>query len=169
MAEDKDELQVDTPEGKDSGKKGGNKKLIIIIVAAAVVLGAGGFAGYKLLASKGGGNAEHSEQKKETENIKTAIVALDPFVLNLSEHGRYLKITLQFEITDKTLEETVKEKTPQLRDTIITLVSSKSLNSISSPEGKFQLKDEILFRANQMMGMEKEAFKNLYFTEFVMQ
>lgn len=169
MAEDKDELQVDTPEEKDSGKKGGNKKLIIIIVAAAVVLGAGGFAGYKLLASKGGGNTEHSEQKKETENSKTAIVALDPFVLNLSEHGRYLKITLQFEVTDKTLEETVKEKTPQLRDTIITLVSSKSLNSISSPEGKFQLKDEILFRANQIMGMEKEAFKNLYFTEFVMQ
>ncbi|MBI5098490.1 MAG: flagellar basal body-associated FliL family protein [Nitrospirae bacterium] len=169
MAEEKDELQVETPEEKDSKKKLGNKKLIIIIVAASVVLGAGGFAGYKLLASKGNGNAEHSEQKKGTENSKTAIVALDPFVLNLSEHGRYLKITLQFEITDKNIEETVKEKTPQLRDTIITLVSSKSLNSISSPEGKFQLKDEILFRANQIMGMEKEAFKNLYFTEFVMQ
>ena len=44
-----------------------------------------------------------------------------------------------------------------------------SINAIASPEGKFQLKDEILFRANQVMGGEKEAFKNLYFTEFVMQ
>ena len=168
MAEEKDELQVEAPEEKNSRKKGGNKKLIIIIVVAAVVLGAGGFAGYKLLASKGNGNTEHAD-KQGTANNKTVIVALDPFVLNLSEHGRYLKITIQFEITDKNIEETVKEKTPQLRDTIITLVSSKSLNSISSPEGKFQLKDEILFRANQVMGMEKEAFKNLYFTEFVMQ
>ncbi len=170
MAEEKDELQVEAPEEKDSRKKGGNKKLIIIIVVVAVLLGAGGFAGYKLLASKGSGsgNTEHAD-KQGTANNKTAIVALDPFVLNLSEHGRYLKITIQFEITDKNIEETVKEKTPQLRDTIITLVSSKSLNSISSPEGKFQLKDEILFRANQIMGMEKEAFKNLYFTEFVMQ
>jgi len=168
MAEEKDELQVEAPEEKNSRKKGGNKKLIIIIVVAAVVLGAGGFAGYKLLASKGSENTEHAD-KQGPANNKTAIVALDPFVLNLSEHGRYLKITIQFEITDKNVEETVKEKTPQLRDTIITLVSSKSLNSISSPEGKFQLKDEILFRANQVMGMEKETFKNLYFTEFVMQ
>jgi len=169
MADEKDELQVETPGEKDSRKKRGNKKLIIIIIAASVVLGAGGFAGYKLFASKGSATAEHAEHKQGTANAKTAIVALDPFVLNLSEHGRYLKVTIQFEISDKAIEEVVKEKTPQLRDTIITLVSSKSLSSISSPEGKFQLKDEILFRANQIMGLEKEAFKNLYFTEFVMQ
>lgn len=168
MAEEKDELQVETPGAKGS-KKGGSKKLLIIIVAAAVVLGAGGFAGYKMMAGKGGGTGEHEEQKKEAENAKTAIVAMDPFVLNLSEHGRYLKITVQFEISDKAKEEIVKEKIPQLRDTIITLVSSKSLNSISSAEGKFQLKDEILYRANQVMGMEKDIFKNLFFTEFVMQ
>jgi len=165
MPEEKDDIQVERPE-EEPKKKRGNKKLLIIIIAASLVLGAGGFAGYKLLASKGGGgDAEQKEQKAGT----TSIVALDPFVLNLSEHGRYLKVTIQFETSDKTLEEVVKEKVPQLRDTIITLVSSKSLTSISSPEGKFQLKDEILFRANQIMGMEKDAFKNLYFTEFVMQ
>jgi flagellar FliL protein len=169
MADEKDEIQVETPEVKESRKKRGNKKLIIIIVAASVVLGAGGFAGYKLLANKPGANAEHTENKKETTNSKTAIVALDPFVLNLSEYGRYLKVTIQFELSEKENEEMVKQKTPQLRDTIITLVSSKSLSSISSPEGKFQLKDEILFRANQIIGLEKETFKNLYFTEFVMQ
>ncbi|RJQ55764.1 MAG: flagellar basal body protein FliL [Nitrospiraceae bacterium] len=165
MAEEKDEIQVERPE-EETKKKKGNKKLLIIIVAVSLVLGAGGFAGYKLFAGKGGDDtADHKEQKTG----KTVIAALDPFVLNLSEHGRYLKVTVQFELSDNILEETVKERTPQLRDTIITLVSSKSLASISSPEGKFQLKDEILFRANQIMGMEKDAFKNLYFTEFVMQ
>ncbi|MBI5057013.1 MAG: flagellar basal body-associated FliL family protein [Nitrospirae bacterium] len=167
MAEEKDDIQVDTPEEKVTRKKGGNKKLLIIIVAASIVLGAGGFAGYKLLASKGGG--DHAAEKKDETHAKTAIVALDPFVLNLADHGRYLKVTVQLELSDKALEETVKDRTPQLRDTIITLVSSKSLSSIASPEGKFQLKDEILFRANQVMGAEKEIFKNLYFTEFVMQ
>lgn len=169
MADEREDFQVETPEGKESRKKRGNKKLIIIIVAASIVLGAGGFAGYKLFASKSSGDAGQVENKQETTNSKTAIVALDPFVLNLSEYGRYLKVTIQLELTDKDNEEMVKEKIPQLRDTIITLVSSKSLGSISSPEGKFQLKDEILFRANQIMGLEKEAFKNLYFTEFVMQ
>lgn len=165
MAEERDEVQVEKPEEETKQKKG-NKKLLIIIVAISLVLSAGGFAGYKLLASKSSGDAAG---QKEQKTGKTAIVALDPFVLNLSDHGRYLKVTIQLELSDKELEMDVKEKTPQLRDTIITLVSSKSLSSISSPEGKFQLKDEILFRANQIMGMEKDAFKNLYFTEFVMQ
>lgn len=161
MADERDDVQVETP---DVPKKG-SKALIIIIVVATVVLSAGGFLGYKLLA----GNKGDTEKYEEKEKAKTSIVALNPFVLNLADHGRYLKVTLQFEISDESLHETVKEKTPQLRDTIITLVSSKSLNSISSPEGKFQLKDEVLFRANQIMGMDKDAFKNLYFTEFVMQ
>jgi len=161
MAEEKDELM----EEATALPKKGSKTLIIIIVAAVVVLSAGGFAGYKLLAGKKGDDKTHEEKS----NLKTAIVALDPFVLNLADHGRYLKVTIQFEISDQTMGETVKGKTPQLRDTIITLVSSKSLNSISSPEGKFQLKDELLFRANQVMGMDKDVFKNLFFTEFVMQ
>ncbi|MBI5665840.1 MAG: flagellar basal body-associated FliL family protein [Nitrospirae bacterium] len=161
MADEKEELKDETP----APPKKGSKTLIIIIVAAAVVLGAGGFAGYKLLAGKKSDGKTH-EEKADT---KTSILALDPFVLNLADHGRYLKVTIQFEVSDQNLAETVKEKTPQLRDTIITLVSSKSLNSISSPEGKFQLKDELLFRANQVMGMDKDTFKNLFFTEFVMQ
>jgi flagellar FliL protein len=163
MVDEKDDIQVETPE--ESTKKKGSKTLLIIIIAVSIVLGAGGVVGYKLLSGKG---SEKEEHKKE-ETKKSAIVALDPFVLNLADRGRYLKVTIQFEISDESLQEVVKEKTPQLRDTIITLVSSKSLNSISTPEGKFQLKDEILFRVNQIMGMEKQVFKNLYFTEFVMQ
>jgi flagellar FliL protein len=166
MAEEKEEVQEETTEAPP---KKGSKMLLIIIIAASVVLGAGGFIGYKLLASKG---SEADQQKKEVEKKKekeNAIFALDPFVLNLADNGRYLKVSIQFEISDESMHEFVKSRTPQLRDTIITLVSSKSLNSISSPEGKFQLKDEVLFRANQIMGMEKDLLKNLYFTEFVMQ
>ena len=118
-----------------------------------------------MLASKGA----EEEVKKEEVHVKTSIISLDPFVLNLSDRGRYLKVTIQFEVSDDSLQEAVTDKTPQLRDTIITLVSSKSLSSISSPEGKFQLKDELLFRANRIMGMEKDVIKNLYFSEFVMQ
>ena len=163
MAEEKDDVEVQSTEG--TGKNNGNKTLIIIIVAVCIVLGAGGLLGFKLLASKGG----EEEVKKEEVHVKTSIISLDPFVLNLSDRGRYLKVTIQFEVSDDTLQEAVTVKTPQLRDTIITLVSSKSLSSISSPEGKFQLKDELLFRANRIMGMEKDVIKNLYFSEFVMQ
>jgi flagellar FliL protein len=162
MADKDADIQDDAGE---QPKKKGSKMMIIIIGVLVIVLGAGGFVGYKLFASKPDAEAE----KKKVEETKTTTVALDPFVLNLADRGRYLKVTIQLEVADESLVEKVEAKTPQLRDTIITLVSSKSINSISSPEGKFQLKDEILFRANQVMGGEKEAFKNLYFTEFVMQ
>jgi flagellar FliL protein len=162
MADEKEEIQEEQPEVP---KKKASKAILIIVVAASIVLGAGGFVGYKLLAGRDGDTGSEARIKDE----KTSIIALDPFVLNLADRGRYLKVTIQFEVSDMSLQAAVKSKNPQLRDTIITLVSSKSLNSISSPEGKFQLKDEVLFRANQIMGMEKDVFKNLYFTEFVMQ
>ncbi|UCH81526.1 MAG: flagellar basal body-associated FliL family protein [Nitrospiraceae bacterium] len=163
MAEEKDDIGIEGSE--DAPKKKGNKTLIIIIAAACIVLGAGGFVGFKLLASKG----VEEEPKKVEVAEKTSIISLDPFVLNLADRGRYLKVTIQFEIADNSFQEALNRKTPQIRDTIITLVSSKSLNSISSPEGKFQLKDELLFRANQIMGLDKDVIKNLYFSEFVMQ
>ncbi len=163
MADEKDDMEVEGSEG--APKKKGNKTLIIIIAAACLVLGAGGLLGFKLLASKGG----EEETKKEEVAVNTSVISLDPFVLNLADRGRYLKVTIQFEISDESLQEAISQKSPQLRDTIITLVSSKSLNSISSPEGKFQLKDELLFRANQIMGLDKDVIKNLYFSEFVMQ
>ena len=164
MADEKEEVKEETA-GVQKGK--GNKMLIIIIAAVTVVLGAGGFVGYALMAGKG--DDVRDEQKKVEKKQESVIFALDPFVLNLADHGRYLKVSIQFEISDESMHDFVKTKTPQLRDTIITLVSSKSLNSISSPEGKFQLKDEVLFRANQILGMEKDIFKNIFFTEFVMQ
>ena len=165
MAEEKEEVQEETAE-QTNKKGGGSSKLLVIIIAAAVVLGAGGFVGFKLLA---GGGGEEAGKHEAVEEKVSSMVELDPFVLNLSDHGRYLKVTLQFEVSDPSHQALITNKTPQLRDTIITLVSSKSLNSISSAEGKFQLKDELLFRANQIIGMEKDVLKNLYFTEFVMQ
>ncbi len=166
MAEEKEEVQEEAAE-EIKKKGGGSSKLLVIIIAAAVVLGAGGFVGFKLLS--GGGDEAEAEKTAVVKEAPSSMVELDPFVLNLSDHGRYLKVTLQFEISDPAQQALITNKTPQLRDTIITLVSSKSLNSISSAEGKFQLKDELLFRANQIIGMEKDVLKNLYFTEFVMQ
>lgn len=152
-------------EEKENNPKSGNKSLILIIVVLVVAL-AGGGAAYLFLFS--GSHKLAAEAKKEApKEAKASLVALDAFVLNLSERGRFLKVTMQFELTDAASLPLVSDKTPQLRDAIITLVSSKSVESVSSPEGKFQLKDELLLRANQAMG--KDVFKNLYFTEFVMQ
>ncbi len=161
--EEKEEVQPEKP--RKPAKKG-KKNLIIIIAAVAFILGAGGFVGYKFLLS-GKGNEKGAEKKGHAE--KTTLVGIDPFVLNLADQGRYLKFTVQFELSDQKQQQLVTEKSSQLRDAIIMLVSSKSSQAVASAEGKFQLKDEILFRVNQIIGAENNVFKNLYFTEFVMQ
>jgi flagellar FliL protein len=163
MAEEKDDAQSD--EEKSTKAKKSNKSLFIVIGIIVIAL-VGGIAAYSLLFNKGKETAAETKQelKKDTQ---TALVALDSFVLNLAEQGRFLKVTMQFEVADKADLPLVSERTPQLRDAIITLMSSKSAEALSSPEGKLQIKDELLLRANQAIG--KDVFKNLYFTEFVMQ
>lgn len=148
-------------EAQEKPKKGGKKKILIIIVIVILLLG-GGFFGYSMVS---GGKTK--EESKKAEDVKAVLVALDPFIVNLADHGRYLKMTMQLEFSDKSYEAEVKQKMPNLRDAIIILLSGKSSESVSGPEGKLQLKDEILLRANQSFG--KDIFKNLYFTEFVLQ
>ncbi len=156
MAEEEKEAATNEKASRKS-----NKGLFIIIAILTLAI-AGGGAGYFFLI--GGKTGAEEEKKPETKSV---LIGLDPFVLNLAEQGRFLKVTMQLELGDATLQPLIGDKTPQLRDAIITLVSSKSAEALSSPEGKFQIKDELLLRANQAIG--KNAFKNLYFTEFVMQ
>ena len=164
-------------EVQEQPKKGSNIKMLIIIISAALVLGGGGFLSFMLM--KGGEPREeateaheevaedHGEAHEGEKGNKNTLIAFQPFVVNLSVPGRYLKVTMQFEVNDRKDKGLVEEKSPVIRDTVITLLSSKSAEAVSGPEGKFQLKDELLYRANQAMG--KEVFKNIYFTEFVMQ
>lgn len=145
------------------------KKLKLIIIAVIVlIVGLGsGFAAYTMFLGKKAKATDTSHEKAASETQKIELLALDPFVMNLAEQNRFLKLSVQFELADKAYQQMATEKIPLLRDAIIILVSSKSYTSVTTPEGKFQLKDEILLRANQAMG--KDVFKNLYFTEFVTQ
>ena len=175
MAEEKETLDVEgTDDGSESAKEGGKKSglLIIIVLVLLVALGGGGgyFAYTKLAASKGDETpdapAEVKKKEKEKE-AKVVLFSMEPFVVNLSEPGRYLKVSMQFELSGDSDEKVVQEKMPILRDVIITLIGNQTFEYAASAEGKIQLKEDILLRTNRIFG--KEVFLNLYFTEFVMQ
>jgi flagellar FliL protein len=168
MDAEKEDILIDGIEEESSETKarpkGLGKKMMIILGGLILVLGAGGYFGYTLFFLDQGKAEKVQEQKAKG---KMVLFALDPFLLNLSDPGRHLKVAVQFELLREEDELKVKERAPKLRDTLILLLSSKSTDSVSSAEGKFQLKDEILLRANQ--AMDQEVFKNVYFTDFVMQ
>lgn len=160
-------------------------KMVIIIVAGTLVLGLGGaFALLKLLA---GGHGE-GDQKAEATAVKAtgqgeteakhgagkagspgAIYDIEPFIVNLADtpEVRYLKLTVKLELESQDTSAELASRVPQLRDTILVLLTSKDAASIRTAQGKFQLRDEITQRVNSLL--PKPGVRAAYFTDFVVQ
>ena len=61
----------------------------------------------------------------------------------------------------------MKARLPQMRDLLLTLFTSKTFDEIRTPEGKQQLREEIIERVNQVL--DRDLVKAVYFTEFIVQ
>ncbi len=160
-------------------KKGGSLKLIIIILVVLVILGGGGvFAWFKFIAPAIGakdevvkeeaGQAEPEESGK-AEVSTGSMFPMDSFILNLAGEGgkRFLKLTLELEMSDKKLSNEIKNNLPKIKDSILILLSSKEFKDIYTVEGKFKLRDEITARINRFL--VTGHIRSVYFTEFVIQ
>jgi flagellar protein FliL len=97
------------------------------------------------------------------------IFDLDTFVVNLGDQGgkRYLKTKIALEYGSEALGKEMITRLPQLRDMILLLLSSKTLDQIQDIDGKIALRNELMSRINQTL--QQGRVKNLYFTEFVIQ
>ncbi len=160
-------------------------KMVIIIVVGTLVLGLGGaFALLKLMAGGHGGDeqkpeatvakaAEHGETEAKHGAAKApgpgAIYDIDPFIVNLADtpEVRYLKLTVKLELESQEASAELASRTPQLRDTILVLLTSKDSASIRTTQGKFELRTEITQRVNSLL--PKPGVRAAYFTDFVVQ
>lgn len=161
-------------------------KLLIMVVAAALVAGLGGaFIVVKFMGGHNSGGEAGDEHKAEAPakseghgeagGKQTAGAALgvmfdlDPFIVNLADSPdiRYLKLTVKLEVENEGVSTNLSSRIPQLRDTILVLLSSKDSTTIRTPQGKFQLRDEITQRINGLL--PKPGVKTAYFTDFVVQ
>jgi flagellar FliL protein len=106
-------------------------------------------------------------KEAQKKNGETPIFQLEPFITNIGDRNRFLKLSISIELSSPAVAEKAKAKTGAIRDALIMLITSKTPDDISSSEGKQQLKDEVLTRLNQILG--EGSVKNIYFTDFVMQ
>lgn len=186
MADESDDKKKEGKEGDKTPAKKSKKKLFIIVGAVVLILALGG-GGYFFLGGggdEGGENGEgtaevddgHGGKKKvkldehgeEIVDTGPEILKFDPFIVNLTNTAgnRYLKVTINIELGSQAAEES-RARTAQIRDSIITLLSSKSYADVGSVSGKYQLRDEIAARINLIITSGK--VKSVYFTEFVIQ
>ncbi|MCI5968026.1 flagellar basal body-associated protein FliL [Helicobacter sp.] len=95
---------------------------------------------------------------------------LDQFIVNLLASGggkRYLKTSIALELSIAEMQAELDTKRDVLRDTIITILSSKTFEEVQTTKGKQKLKEEIMERLNEFLVDGRVA--NLFFTEFVVQ
>jgi len=175
MAEEKENQEV---EEKEEKKEGGGSKLllIIIIVLLLLLLIIGGVVAYFLLSSNDQDQAQQQQQEKVEKKHKVSdmtevgpIYPLDPFVVNLvsSNANRYLKCKINLELDAPELQQEADKKLPAIRDMIIQILSSKSVEEIQTAKGKEKLKEEIKRKINSILTTGE--IKHVYFTEFVIQ
>ena len=162
MAEEKEE--VNEPKEEHVPKK--SKLKLIIIAIAVVIVGAGGIFGYSMF-------KKWNKEKPEKSKIEkmSVICPLKSFVVNLLDKKgvgkRYLKVTMELEVEKEEDRLTIENHNPQLRDTILLLLSNQTLNDINTMEGKLDLKQALLSRMKQILG--DGIIRRIYFTEFVVQ
>jgi flagellar FliL protein len=76
-------------------------------------------------------------------------------------------VSIKLEVDGSETVEEIKNRTPQIRDSVLVLLTSKDSASIRTPQGKSQLRDEVTQRVNGIL--PRRSVKSAYFTDFVIQ
>ena len=145
------------------------KNIFTVITIAVLFLGtmlAGFFVIYDKISSL------ELEDKEVPENNLVglgSIYSLDTFIVNLADQGgkRYLRVTMDLELSSEELTEELSNRIPQITDSILTLLPTKKLEDICSVKGKIALRDEIMTKLNKFL--TKGRITKIYFKEFVIQ
>lgn len=184
-----------SPEAEGEG--GGKKKLFIIIgaaVAVALILGvvafmmlgngdkkakkegeavqaegaASGGHGAPAAAPAAGGHGG-APAAGGAAGPSANIFPLEPFIVNIydGQELRYLKVKVELEMVGPAIKGEIEGRLAPIRDSILILLSAKTLQDIQDVQGKNTLKDEILGAINKNIPPGKIA--KVYFTDFVVQ
>ncbi len=161
MAEkEKEKVEEAPPE------KGSSMKWIIVAIVGLLVLGGGGFVSWKTFLNP----AQNDEKEgKPVRGQLGPTFPLEVFIVNLAGTSgeRYLKVNLELELKESSLAKELEERSPQIRDTILLLLSGKTFEDVATFKGKTRIRNEITARLNTFL--EPGSIKKVYFTEFVVQ
>lgn len=166
--------EIDTDENSGKGKKG-FPSFIIYIVIALVMAGAGYFIGGKLTSSSGEEteSAEKKEKKKghgeHAEGVLSEVFLMEDIIVNPSGTGgtRFLSVSIGFEVSSKKVVELFEKREPAIKDALITILGSKSLEQLSDAKEKEITRYQIKRRVEQLL--KTEDVMAVYFTDFVLQ
>ena len=80
---------------------------------------------------------------------------------------KYLRITVDLELKNKTMREDLEKQLPQIRGAVSEIASSKNARDIETTKGKTSFQDEIAGRLNSILG--EEGVSKVFFADFIIQ
>jgi flagellar protein FliL len=143
-------------EGNASAKAKKNPLLLIGVAVGALLIGGGAawyFAGHK--------NDQHGGQEAKAKRTAAPVfVTLEPFVVNLAgDSGRFLQVGIDLRVIDPHVRDQITVHLPEIRNSVLLLLSSKSAEDLSGVEKKNQLRHEIREAVNKPLGINTPAPK----------
>ena len=170
---------------------GSKKKLFIIIGAAVLVLVIAGVVVFMMMGKgdkkKEGADAHGAPAAAEgghgaappaaggghgaagaTPGVST-VFTLEPFIVNIydGQELRYLKVKVELEMSNAAVKPELEGRLAAIRDAILVVLATKTLQEIQDAQGKNQLREEILTAISKIVAQGKVS--KVYFTDFVVQ
>ncbi len=174
----------------DAPAEGGSKKKLFIIIGAAVlVLVIGGVVAFMMMgkgdkkkegadahgapAAAGGHGAAPAADAgghggAATPGVST-VFSLEPFIVNIydGQDLRYLKVKIELEMANPAVKPELEGRLAAIRDAILVVLTTKTLQEVQDVQGKNQLREEILAAISKIVAQGKVS--KIYFTDFVVQ
>ncbi len=178
--EELDEEVNEEGTAKAGGKK--SKLLLILVVVLLIALTGGGTAYYFM---KGAApldavaDAESDDGDVNAEDVEEAPATAyyfslnPPFVVNFvgKSRAKFLQVSISGLTRDPSVKENITTHLPHIRNNIVFILSSKRHEDLITPEGKEELRKQILGEIRSILKKEtgKDDVEDIYFTSFVMQ
>lgn len=106
------------------------------------------------------------EENKNSVDYELGTVLANPAG---TEGRRFAKVTVIIEVRTKSLLKELEKERSRLLHHLIILLSSKTIEELTSAEGKMLLQDEIKQKFANEMNWANSDICNIYFTEFIIQ
>jgi flagellar basal body-associated protein FliL len=110
-----------------------------------------------------------------TVNIKPSLSGLEPAGAQGLGQGKlhYATVTMTFELRDIRRKELLEELKPVLLDKFFSLMGRKSYGELTSVQGRYVLRTQLIDLANQLLAAETKdtnaVVTNIFFTTFMVQ
>jgi flagellar protein FliL len=145
-----------------------SRKLLVIVAGVVLLAVIGGGAYWTF----GRTDPAAAEAAKEEPKEPAALVALDPFVVNLADEGggRYLRVTLGLVVNgEEHAKEFAEDSVARLkvRSSILEMLAQQTAEHLITTGGKAELKKAIAERASH--DAEHLEVTDVLFSEFIVQ